>query len=70
MLIATELRRVAAELDGVARQAGLLSDKANAALAGSATNADRRMLAGLRRVSGSARRAQQAVSAAASAMHR
>jgi hypothetical protein len=63
--VARQLRDVAAELDQVNRQVRGVEGRVQATVGASATGADRRMLAALGQVSGSTRRAQQALSAAA-----
>jgi hypothetical protein len=68
--LARQLQQIAAEFDHVARDAHGLGRRIAAALGGSTTQADQQMLAGLSQVSGSARQAQQALSAAAATLHR
>jgi hypothetical protein len=68
--IARQLQDVAAELDQVTRQVRGVEEKVGATLGSSATGADKRMLSSLSRVSGSTREAQQALSAAASALRK
>jgi hypothetical protein len=60
-----QLQDVAAELDGVVHQVRGVEQRVQATIGATATAADKRMLSSLSRVSGSARGAQQALSAAA-----
>ncbi len=66
--VVRQLRDVAAELDHVTRQVGAVEERVRSTLGSSATGADKRMLAGLSRVSGATRGAQQSLSAAASSL--
>ncbi|HEV2857684.1 MAG TPA: hypothetical protein VGW80_04700 [Solirubrobacterales bacterium] len=59
------LQNAAAELDDVVHQVRGVEQRVGASIGASATAADRRMLSALGQVSGSARGAQQALSAAA-----
>lgn len=68
--VARQLQDVAAELDQVTRQVRGVEEKVLITLGSTATGADKRMLSGLSRVSGSTREAQQALSAAASALRK
>lgn len=68
--IGRQLESIAAELDQVNTQVRKLEVKVAATLGGSATKADKALLAGLSVVSSSAQQAQQAVSAAATTLHR
>jgi hypothetical protein len=60
-----QLHEVAAELDSAVRQVRGVEGRVRSSIGSSATGADKRMLSALSQVSGSARGAQQAVSAAA-----
>jgi hypothetical protein len=60
-----QLHDVAAELDAAVRQVRVVEDRVRSSIGSTATGADKRMLSALSQVSGSARGAQQAASAAA-----
>ncbi|HET7589164.1 MAG TPA: hypothetical protein VFK14_03110 [Solirubrobacterales bacterium] len=59
------LQDAAAELDRAARQVGGVEERVRSTIGATATAADRQMLSALDRAAGSARGAQQALSAAA-----
>jgi hypothetical protein len=63
--LARRLQHAAAELDRAVRQVHGVEGRVRSTIGASATAADQRMLSALGRVTGSARGAQQALSAAA-----
>lgn len=68
--VAGQLLDVAAELDQVTRQVRVVQERVQGTLGASATGADKQMLAALSRVAEPTREAQQALSAAASALRK
>lgn len=65
-----DLREVASELDHAVRQVRVVEAKVRSTIGSSATGADRRMISALGQVAGSARGAQQALSAAAGGLRK
>ena len=65
-----QLQDVAAELDHAVRQMRGVQGRVRATIGSTATGADKRLLSALSQASGSARGAQQAVSAAAGGLGR
>jgi hypothetical protein len=68
--LARQLQDVAAELDRVVHQVHGIEQRVQTTIGATATAADKRMLSALSQVSGSARGAQQALSAAAGGLRR
>lgn len=66
--VARQLRDVASELDLAVRQVRAVEERVRSTIGSTATGADKRMLAALSQVSGSARGAQQSLSAAAGSL--
>jgi hypothetical protein len=68
--LARQLQDVAAELDRVVHQVHGVEQRVQTTIGATATAADKRMLSALSQASGSARGAQQALSAAAGGLRR